>query len=616
MPSLDDIPTLPPANLSGDDMIAVIDGSDRRSPRQATLAQLGSSIVSPALAADPAGAREAMEAQSSARTFYDRFDDSSYYANGATITHAVSLPRVGAPWRLAVAANQIAPAVTIPPVSASSFQGEADDDSLTIAAGHSFLTKFPVRVTAGAGGLPAPLVENTTYYVIRISGTVIKLATSTANAIAGTAIPLTTDGGAAQSIRAFGMARGLTPSDGSGLFYLSSSVPSTNGRLTLGFEFTPVPTDQLAAALDAGLNISFHNAEMVPNSTGIAPEGVVHINIKPNGIQSADFYSAGGNIPLVCTNQTYAGSEYPWNSRGTSWATGRKQVIIFYVEGDYLRVICPGHGSLEFYHADISTRVGENTRFWWEPSGSAGPSGLFNGRKMVLHRVTDSLEQIQAEQWGSEEISSLSGQGESLVDTRLRLLGATSAWTSGSAPVSNDSYRVATPDKMRADKGFWSRPWSGYADYPIPLTSNLVSSELSSAISASNQVLLQTGEVPISNVGESLEFDITGTFAANVNSKQVQIYIATAGLVIADTGLSLRNGGTFRARLKRVYLTGQSHDYYGEISVTTGGVTTVYTGTGGYNNGSAAFTHQIRVSGTTAGDVRIRQGTLKMEVRQ
>ena len=136
-----------------------------------TLAGASAAAVQVALSADPAGAREAMEAQSSARTFYDRFDDSSYYANGATITHAVSLPRVGAPWRLAVAADQIAPAVTIPPVSASSFQGEADDDSLTIAAGHSFLTKFPVRVTAGVGGLPAPLVENTTYYVIRISGT-------------------------------------------------------------------------------------------------------------------------------------------------------------------------------------------------------------------------------------------------------------------------------------------------------------------------------------------------------------------------------------------------------------------------------------------------------------
>ena len=60
MPSLDDIPTLPPANLSGDDMIAVIDGSDRRSPRRATLSQLGASIVPTAIAADPESAWESL----------------------------------------------------------------------------------------------------------------------------------------------------------------------------------------------------------------------------------------------------------------------------------------------------------------------------------------------------------------------------------------------------------------------------------------------------------------------------------------------------------------------------------------------------------------------------
>lgn len=40
MPSLDDIPTLPPATLSGDDLFAVVDGNDRRSPRRATLSAL------------------------------------------------------------------------------------------------------------------------------------------------------------------------------------------------------------------------------------------------------------------------------------------------------------------------------------------------------------------------------------------------------------------------------------------------------------------------------------------------------------------------------------------------------------------------------------------------
>ena len=40
MPSLDDIPTLPPCTPTGDDLIAVIDGSDRRSPKRCSLSQL------------------------------------------------------------------------------------------------------------------------------------------------------------------------------------------------------------------------------------------------------------------------------------------------------------------------------------------------------------------------------------------------------------------------------------------------------------------------------------------------------------------------------------------------------------------------------------------------
>lgn len=56
-----------------------------------------------------------------------------------------------------------------------------------------YATATPV-VLRSFGTLPAPLVNNTTYYAIRISDTSIKLATSAANANLGTAINLTTTG--------------------------------------------------------------------------------------------------------------------------------------------------------------------------------------------------------------------------------------------------------------------------------------------------------------------------------------------------------------------------------------------------------------------------------------
>lgn len=471
--------------------------------------------------AERAAFRANIQAQSGARSFFDRFDDSTAYANAATITHLSTAPRVGPAWRLAVPGGNTAPTV----------------------------------LTAS---------------------------------------------------------RGLVPSNGAGLFYLGSSITTAAGKFVLAFEFTPVTTNEVSPNQDLGLNVSFSNTEMLPAGGGIIPTGVVHLNIAGNGVTTADFF---GGAALTARSTAQSGGVYPWNSRATRWATGRRQLLLLVVEGDFLRVICPGHGEVEFHHPDISDKVGTTTNFWWEPSGSTAPGGAF-ARRVVLHRVTDSLEQVQAEQWGLEPLSELAGDGQSVIENRLRLLAFNGTWTAGNAPTASDSYRVATPEKMRADKGFWSRPWSGYADYTLQLTQNVITAEIPSVAGDSTTSRLSLGEVPLANVGEWLEFDITGTFAANGNSKRVQLFVATAGLVLADTGAITPNGGTFRARIKRVYLTGRSHDYYGEISVTSGGTTTVYTGTGAYNNGAVAFTNQVRVSGVAGGDVKMQQGVLRMESRQ
>lgn len=57
------------------------------------------------------------------------------------------------------------------------------------------VTGDQVQFKVGPGGtLPAPLVAGTTYYVIKLTASTIKLATSLANALAGTAIDITTAG--------------------------------------------------------------------------------------------------------------------------------------------------------------------------------------------------------------------------------------------------------------------------------------------------------------------------------------------------------------------------------------------------------------------------------------
>lgn len=72
------------------------------------------------------------------------------------------------------------------------FTADAGTDLLTVAYDW-YETGLAVQV-ATTGTLPTPLVASTTYYAIRISTTTLKLASSAANAVAGVAINLTTNG--------------------------------------------------------------------------------------------------------------------------------------------------------------------------------------------------------------------------------------------------------------------------------------------------------------------------------------------------------------------------------------------------------------------------------------
>lgn len=66
-------------------------------------------------------------------------------------------------------------------------------DIITVPSSTWTVTGLPVTFWQGTG-LPAGLAQGTIYYIIRVSATEIKLATSRANALAGTAVNITTQG--------------------------------------------------------------------------------------------------------------------------------------------------------------------------------------------------------------------------------------------------------------------------------------------------------------------------------------------------------------------------------------------------------------------------------------
>ena len=92
---------------------------------------------------------------------------------------------------------------------------------ITFGAAHGLHTGQPIQV-ASTVTMPAPLVVNTTYYVIYDGVTTIQVATTNANAVAGTAINLTGAGAGTISVKYgtkwmfSGILTGAEPSGGLG----------------------------------------------------------------------------------------------------------------------------------------------------------------------------------------------------------------------------------------------------------------------------------------------------------------------------------------------------------------------------------------------------------------
>ena len=76
----------------------------------------------------------------------------------------------------------------------------ATTDQITVTAHGASSGDGPVQFTTD-GTLPAPLVANTNYWLIAIDANTVQVATSKANADAGTAIDLTAAGSGTHTLR-------------------------------------------------------------------------------------------------------------------------------------------------------------------------------------------------------------------------------------------------------------------------------------------------------------------------------------------------------------------------------------------------------------------------------
>jgi hypothetical protein len=112
-----------------------------------------------------------------------------YRSDGVTFTPASAMQAV---WSFNQAGQlQITALPGLLPAAQRFYDADVTTGTETIGiAGHGFSTGDKVTATS-SGTLPAGLTSGTTYFVIRSSDNALKLATSAANAAAGTAVNIT-----------------------------------------------------------------------------------------------------------------------------------------------------------------------------------------------------------------------------------------------------------------------------------------------------------------------------------------------------------------------------------------------------------------------------------------
>jgi flagellin-like hook-associated protein FlgL len=160
--------------------------------------------------------------------------------------------------------------------------------------GHSFSTGDAVKYSANGGTALGGLTDTATYYVIKVSNDTFKLATTSANATAGTAIDLTGTGNSAQ---AFGLVEGTVAA--------LSSAPAGAAASRSAVA---------AGAYSNGIDLSSDNSviiEVIDNQTGSITTKTVALDSSSDSVSFADFANyleAAGNTSFLAEGYTFASS--------------------------------------------------------------------------------------------------------------------------------------------------------------------------------------------------------------------------------------------------------------------------------------------------------------------
>jgi hypothetical protein len=149
---------------------------------------------------------------------------------------------------------------------------------------------------------------------------------------------------------------------------------------------------------------------------------------------------------------------------------------------------------------------------------------------------------------------------------------------------------------------FSAIPFAGSGSNKPAYNINLLTSELSSAASASGQAILSIGDRELTSNGAWTEVVIDGVFAANANNKRIQVTNAIGTLI--DTGTVTHSGKRFRLTIFKKRNSSNPSRWLSTLEIQDN-PTVWATLTWGF---TSALSASVLVSGVAAGDVYIMGG--------
>jgi hypothetical protein len=255
--------------------------------------------------------------------------------------------------------------LTSGPVTSSSGVSAIADGALTIAKTNGLQTALDLKTNNSVGFMEdftnstrwaegAVITNNTTTPQVTATGDPYFLL------VAGTASP-------APNVQNRGYGAGANNQ----LWYLGSSVPTSGGKMSLGFKFEHRKNPTTISNFNNTFNISFNaNVMQTPSTGGIIPgdgsdAGVVHINFDRSGISSCGIYL---QADFTCLSHTKVSGLYSFTKQTQgNLPLDRDFVVLIKVDGNYMTITIPTLGSFLFFSTKLPSKIGAaKTYFWFE----------------------------------------------------------------------------------------------------------------------------------------------------------------------------------------------------------------------------------------------------------